>query len=76
MIHNNSTFSLNRDAIRRKIFSPIIDSNPMGIIQARLAKGEITIEEYEILEQNLKKISNSYIHGNFLGMYVNSCISF
>ena len=27
----------------------------MGIIQARLAKGEITIEEYEILEQKLEK---------------------
>ncbi len=55
MIHNNSTFSLNRDTIRRKIFSPIIDSNPMGIIQARLAKGEITIREYEKLKQKLEK---------------------
>jgi uncharacterized membrane protein len=55
VIHNNSTFSLNRDTIRRKIFSPIIDSNPMGIIQARLAKGEITIREYEKLKQKLEK---------------------
>jgi len=36
-------------------FSPIIDSNPMGIIQARLAKGEITIREYEKLKQKLEK---------------------
>jgi len=27
----------------------------MEIIQTRLAKGEITIEEYEILEQKLEK---------------------
>jgi len=55
LIHNNSTFSLNKDTIRRKIFPPIIDSNPMGIIQARLAKGEITIREYEKLKQKLEK---------------------
>jgi len=55
VIHNNSTFSLNRDTIRRKIFSPIINSNPIGIIQARLAKGEITIREYEKLKQKLEK---------------------
>ncbi len=52
---NSKHISLNRDTIRRKIFSPIIDSNPMGIIQARLAKGEITIREYEKLKQKLEK---------------------
>jgi len=52
---NTKHISLNRDKIRRKIFSPIIDSNPMGIIQARLAKGEITIREYEKLKQKLEK---------------------
>jgi hypothetical protein len=52
---NFKHISLNRDTIRRKIFSPIIDSNPMGIIQARLAKGEITIREYEKLKQKLEK---------------------
>ena len=52
---NSKHISLNRDTIRRKIFSPIIDSDPMGIIQARLAKGEITIREYEKLKQKLEK---------------------
>lgn len=54
---NFKHISLNRDIIRRKIFSPIIDSNPMGIIQTRLAKGEITIKEYEKLKQKLEKSS-------------------
>jgi len=55
--NNSKHISLNRDIIRRKIFSPIIDSNPMGIIQTRLAKGEITIKEYEKLKQRLDKSS-------------------
>jgi hypothetical protein len=55
--NNSKHISLNRDLIRRKIFSPIIDSNPMGIIQTRLAKGEITIKEYEKLKQRLDKSS-------------------
>jgi len=54
---NSKHISINRDMIRRKIFSPIIDSNPMGIIQTRLAKGEITIKEYGKLKQKLDKNS-------------------
>jgi len=53
--NNSKHISLNRDIIRRKFFSPIIDSNLIGIIQARLAKGEITIIEYEKLKQKLEK---------------------
>ncbi len=54
---NSMHISLNKDIIRRKIISPIIDSNPIGIIQTRLAKGEISIEEYENLKQKLDKNS-------------------
>jgi hypothetical protein len=54
---NSKHISLNKDIIRRKIISPIIDSNPIGIIQTRLAKGEISIEEYEKLKQKLDKNS-------------------
>jgi hypothetical protein len=54
---NSKHISLNKDLIRRKILSPIIDSNPIGIIQTRLAKGEISIEEYEKLQQKLDKNS-------------------
>lgn len=52
---NSKHISLNKDIIRRKILSPIINSNPIGIIQTRLAKGEISIEEYEKLKQKLDK---------------------
>jgi hypothetical protein len=54
---NSKHISLNKDLIKRKIISPIIDSNPIGIIQTRLAKGEISIEEYEKLKQKLDKNS-------------------
>jgi hypothetical protein len=52
---NSKHISLNKDIIRRKILSPIINSNPIGIIQTRLAKGEISIEEYEKLKLKLDK---------------------
>lgn len=45
--------SLNKDIIRQKIISSIFYSNPNRIIQTRLAKGEISIEEYENLKQKL-----------------------
>ena len=54
---NFKHISLNRDIIRRKIISPIIDSNPIRIIQTRLAKGEISIEEYEKLKLKLDRNS-------------------
>jgi hypothetical protein len=54
---NSKHISLNKDIIKRKILSPIINSNPIGIIQTRLAKGEISIEEYEKLKQKLDKNS-------------------
>jgi hypothetical protein len=52
---NSKHISLNKDIIRRKIISPIIDSNPIAIIETRLAKGEISIEEYEKLKLKLDK---------------------
>jgi len=54
---NSKHISINKDIIRQKIFSPLLDSNPMGIIQVRLAKGEISIEEYEKLKLKLDKNS-------------------
>ena len=55
--NNSHHISLNKDLIRRKIIAPIITPNPIGIIQTRLAKGEISIEEYEQLRQKLDKNS-------------------
>ncbi len=54
---NSKHISINKDMIRRKIISPIIDSNPLGIIETRLAKGEISIEEFEKLRQKLENSS-------------------
>ena len=54
---NSKHISINKDTLRQKIISPLIDPNPIGILQTRLAKGEITIEEYEKLKQKLEKNS-------------------
>ena len=50
---NSRQISINRDILRRKIIQPIIGSNPKSILQTRLAKGEITLEEYEKLKSKL-----------------------
>ena len=51
--NNSRQISINKDIIREKIIRPIIGTNPKEIIQTRLAKGEISLEEYEKLEQKL-----------------------
>lgn len=50
---NSRQISLNRNTIRNRIIDPIMGSNPKTIIQTRLAKGEITLEEYEMLKSKL-----------------------
>lgn len=50
--NNSKQISLNKETIK-KIIQPIIGHNPLEIINARLAKGEITIEEYDILKRKL-----------------------
>jgi len=47
--NNSKQISFNRDIIRKKIIHPIIGSNPKEILQTRLAKGDISLEEYEKL---------------------------
>ena len=49
---NSRQISINKDTIRR-IIHPIIGSNPLEIIQTRLAKGEISLEEYEKLKSSI-----------------------
>ncbi|WP_246275396.1 SHOCT domain-containing protein [Nitrosopumilus oxyclinae] len=51
--NNSKQILINKDTIRRKIFHPIVRTNPMNIIQTRLAKGEITLEEFESLRSKL-----------------------
>lgn len=52
---NTRLFSFNKSSIYRKITLPRIKSKPMSIIQTRLAKGEISIEEYGKLKQEFEK---------------------
>lgn len=44
---NSKLIFINRETIRKKLIRPIIGSNPKDILKMRLAKGEITLEEYE-----------------------------
>ena len=50
---NSKQISINRDILRKKIIQPIIGSNPKTILKTRLAKGEITLEEYEKLNTKI-----------------------
>jgi len=50
---NSKLISINRETIRKKFIRPIIGSNPKDILQTRLAKGEITLEEYEKIKIKL-----------------------
>lgn len=50
---NSRQISINKDSIKKKITHPIRDPNLKEIIQTRLAKGEITLEEYEQIEKKL-----------------------
>jgi len=51
--NNSRQISINKDTLRRKIINTILGSNPKEIIQTRLAKGEITLEEYDKLKAKL-----------------------
>jgi len=50
--NNSKQISINRDVIK-KIIKPIIGSSPKEILQTRLVKGEISVEEYEKLRSKL-----------------------
>lgn len=51
---NSKQISINKDTIRKKLIHPIIGDSPKNILQTRLAKGEITIEEFEKLSKKLR----------------------
>ncbi len=51
--NNTRQILLNKNMIRKKILNPILGSSPREIIQTRLAKGEITFEEYDRLKSKL-----------------------
>ncbi len=51
---NSRQISSNKEAIEKKLIKPISRTNPKEILQIRLAKGEIALEEFEKLEKKLK----------------------
>lgn len=50
---NTRQISINTESIKNKIIKPITRTNPVAILQMRLAKGEISLEEFERLEKKL-----------------------
>jgi len=51
---NTRQISINKETIKNKIIEPITRTNLLEILQTRLAKGEITIEQFERLEKKLQ----------------------
>ncbi|MHA7733873.1 SHOCT domain-containing protein [Nitrosopumilus sp. S6] len=51
--HNTRQISINTDYIKNKIIHPVIRTKPIDILQLRLAKGEISFEEYEKISKKL-----------------------
>lgn len=50
---NSKQISINRETLRKKFIRPIIGTNPKDILQTRLAKGEISLEEYEKIKSKI-----------------------
>ncbi|ABX12760.1 hypothetical protein Nmar_0864 [Nitrosopumilus maritimus SCM1] len=51
---NTRQISINKETIKNKIIKPITRTNPLDVLQMRLVKGEISLEEFEILEKKLQ----------------------
>ena len=50
---NTRQISINTNYIKNKLLRPVIKTNPIEILQLRLAKGEISYEEYEKISKTL-----------------------
>ncbi|NNM02746.1 MAG: SHOCT domain-containing protein [Nitrosopumilus sp.] len=51
--NNSKQILINKDTIRKKFIHPFLGSSPLEIIEIRLAKGEITLDEFELLKAKL-----------------------
>ena len=54
---NTEEISKNRDTIKKKFLGAILSNDPLSVIRERLAKGEITIEEFNDLKKTLSRES-------------------
>ncbi len=50
---NSRQISINKNTIKQKIIKPIIGSEPFEILQLRLVKGEITLQEFREIKNEL-----------------------
>ena len=51
--HNSKQISLNRNILQKKFIRPLIGNDPHAILKTRLAKGQISIQEYEKLKSKI-----------------------
>ena len=51
--HNSKQISLNRNILQNKFIRPLIRNDPQTILKTRLAKGQISIQEYEKLKSRI-----------------------
>jgi len=51
--NNTEQISINRATIKKKLLGVILSSNPIQVIQDRLARGEISVQEYNTLKKAL-----------------------
>ena len=51
--HNSKQISLNRNILQKKFLRPLIGNDPLAILKTRLAKGQISIQEYEKLKSKI-----------------------
>jgi len=52
---NSENISQNRESIKKKMFGALLGKDPIDVIKNRLARGEITVEEYDHLKKALQR---------------------
>jgi len=52
---NSENISQNRESIKKKMFGALLGKDPIDVIKNRLARGEITVEEYDHLKIALQR---------------------
>ncbi len=52
---NSENISNNRESIKKKMFGALLSKDPMNVVKNRLARGEITVDEYNQLKKALQK---------------------
>jgi len=52
---NSENISQNRESIKKKMFGALLGKDPIDVIKNRLARGEITVDEYDHLKKALQR---------------------